>query len=79
MTDFVEVLVARDIPHAYIVKGMLDDAGIPAFVENEELQNAIGELATGFSTAPRVVVAQAHAERALELLREFERSPDAAE
>ena len=71
MGDLVQVYVARDIPHAYLVKGALEEAGIASMVGNESLQSALGDL-PAFVTAPTLLVDEADAPRALELLKEID-------
>ncbi|MDH3592018.1 MAG: DUF2007 domain-containing protein [Planctomycetota bacterium] len=69
MVELVEIYAARDLQHAHLVKGALEDAGIPARVESSEL----GRLHPGFGgafLAPRVFVLREHAERAAEVIRE---------
>ena len=68
MVAFVQVYMARDTPHAYLLKGALEEAGIEVLVENESLQGALGEL-SAFSTAPTLLVKQSDAVRALEILK----------
>ena len=68
MVDFVEVYVARDLAHAYLMKGVLEEAGISVEIGNEFLQGA------QFSIAPTLLVAEADARRAHELLRAFDES-----
>ena len=68
MVDFVEVYVARELAHAYLMKGVLEEAGISVEIGNEFLQGS------QFSTAPTLLVAEADARRAHELLREFDES-----
>ncbi|MDH3592021.1 MAG: DUF2007 domain-containing protein [Planctomycetota bacterium] len=75
MSELVEVYEAHDVPQAHIIKGVLDEAGIPAVIENEELSNVLGALQMGRS-APRVMVPAELAERAREILRDFEAKPD---
>lgn len=52
----VEVLVARDLAHAYIVKGLLEQEGVEVLVENESLQPLVGAVPGGWPTAPRLLV-----------------------
>ena len=75
MSELVEVYEAHDVPQAHIIKGVLDEAGIPAVIENEELSNVLGALQMGRS-ASRVMVPAELAERAREILRDFEAKPD---
>ena len=71
MAELVQIYVARDIPHAYLLKGALEEAGISVKVGNENLQGALGDLPQ-FATAPTLLVSEADAPRALELLNEID-------
>ena len=73
MGGLVQVYVARDIPHAYLLKGALEASGIEAEIGNEELQTGLGEL-PAFSTAPIILVDESNAVRAAEILKELEES-----
>ena len=53
--------------------GVLEEAGIEVHVHNESLQGALGEVPE-FATAPRLLIPQADARRAHELLKEFDES-----
>ena len=73
MTDgLVEIYPARDLVHAYMLKAVLEEAGIPVQVGNEALQSSIGELPPGLETAPRILVLESDAERAILILKEIE-------
>lgn len=68
MADFVTVAAFDAAPDAYIIKGLLEQAGIPAFISNEHLvgvqwlySNAVGGV--------QVQVPAEHAAAALEVLR----------
>ena len=69
----VQIHVARDIPHAYLLKGALEESGIDAKVGNEELQMGIGEL-PAFSTAPIILVDESNAVEAAQILQDLEES-----
>lgn len=50
MADFITVAAFDAAPEAYIAKGLLEQAGIPAFIRNEHLvgvqwlySNAVGD------------------------------------
>ena len=73
MGRLVQIYVARDLPHAYLLKGALENSGIDAEVGNEELQMAIGELPQ-FPTAPIILVDESNAARAAQILKELEES-----
>ena len=68
----VEVYRAQDGPQAHLFRMQLEEAGIPAFVEGDQLQSAVGALPTGWSIAPRIMVEAPFAEQARSLLAEWE-------
>jgi hypothetical protein len=68
----VEVYRAQDGPQAHLFRMQLEEAGIPALVEGDQLQSAVGALPTGWSIAPRIMVEAAYAEQARRLLAEWE-------
>ncbi len=78
MGRLVQVYVARDIPHAYLLKGALEASGIDAEVGNEELQTGLGEL-PAFSTAPIILVDESNAIRAAQFLMELDASARGSE
>ncbi|MCK4258008.1 MAG: DUF2007 domain-containing protein [Halanaerobiales bacterium] len=74
--DLVTVLVPSSQSITLIAKSLLEDAGIPYFAKNEDVQNlfALGQLGTGFNplTGPvEIQVAQKYEEAARELLNEL--------
>ncbi len=71
MAEPVVVYVARDFPQAHLLSAALAAEGIEAFVLNENLQAAAGELPMGWATAARLMVAAEDEERAREILREL--------
>ena len=70
--DLVEVYRAGNGPVAYLLKGALEEAGIPVAIVGEMLQGAIGEVPAGWSTSLRVLVEHQDAERAREIVRQKE-------
>ncbi len=76
MTQFVEVFNARDVAHAYIVKGALEEEGIQANVTRGSLQGALGELVPTGRQGPQVLVPEEDVERAVLVLQRLE-GPDA--
>jgi hypothetical protein len=73
----VEVYRARDTAHAYLLASALEAAGIRARVDGEYLQGALGDLPLGWSTSPRVLVAEADAAQARTILERTEHgAPD---
>lgn len=66
----IKVFTAKNSIEANIVKGMLEANDIPAYVEGEYLQGAIGELsAIDFAF---VSVDEVNIDKALRLINEYE-------
>lgn len=65
----VEVFVARDVPHAYLVKMSLDAAGVFSVIQGESLQVALGDIPIQ-DAAPRILVRKAEVARARQILTE---------
>jgi hypothetical protein len=72
MSDLVEVFVARDIAHAHILKGALEEEGIPANVTHSTLHEVLGEAAVPGRVGPQVFVREEDLERAVEILERLE-------
>ncbi|HIN81099.1 MAG TPA: DUF2007 domain-containing protein [Planctomycetes bacterium] len=70
---FIEVSSALDIPHAYLLKSVLEEEGIEVRIGNEFLQAGLGELPAGFATSPRILVYESDAPRARKILAEAEK------
>jgi membrane protease YdiL (CAAX protease family) len=70
--DLVELYRAVGLPEAQALFFRLEEAGIPARIDNEMLQGVIGEVPAGWDTAPRVLVARERLEMAEQVLREFQ-------
>lgn len=66
----IKVFTAQNSIEANIVKGMLEANDIPAYVEGEYLQGAIGELAA--IDYAFVSVDEVNKEKALRLIHEYE-------
>ena len=64
----VEVFVARDVPHAYLVKASLEDEGIFTVIQGENLHVAMGDIPMQ-DAAPRILVRKPEVLRAVEVLR----------
>lgn len=62
---------ARGLAEAHAVRLLLDAEGIAAWVDNEFLQGATGELPLGWSTAPRVLVGRPDGPAALAAVAGF--------
>ena len=65
----VEVFVARDVPHNYLVKMGLDVEGVFSVIQGENLQIAMGDVPVQ-DAAPRIRVRKPEVARALQILRE---------
>jgi hypothetical protein len=65
MSELVEVYRATSVPQAYLVRGFLEQAGIPAVIDREATDS---QLPLGWSTAPRVLVAAENAAYARSLI-----------
>lgn len=66
--DLVEAYRAMNAPQAHMIAHFLQGAGIPAFVDGEELSGGIGGLAVGWATSPRVMVPAAELNHARALI-----------
>lgn len=66
----IKVFIAQNSLEAHIVKGMLEANDIPAYVEGEFLQGAIGELSA--IDYAFVSVNEVNTEKALRLINEYE-------
>ena len=71
--NLVEVYRTQNGPQAHLLAMALSDEGIHAVVEGGPLQDGVGELPFGWSTAPRLLVAEADAQRARAILLRLER------
>ncbi len=67
----VEIYRARSLQEAYALRLALEDEGVPARIDNEMLQNAVGELPGGWATAPRILVEPADAVKARAILEKI--------
>ena len=75
---YVEVYRARNIAQAHVLKGLLEGEGIPALVENDLLQGAVGDIPVGWATSPRVLVEAQNALRARAIAEQFDASQAAS-
>ncbi len=73
MDDKLTTIYTAATPvQARMLQNLLDDEGIQAYLVNDSLQAAVGEVPFGWSTAVRVAVASPHAEQARGIAEEFE-------
>ncbi len=66
--NFVEVYRAANLTQAYAVQLALHEADIPVVIANSNLQDAIGEVPGGWSSAPRLMVDECHLAQAREII-----------
>jgi hypothetical protein len=67
----IEIYRARGLPEAYAIRNALEAQAIPANIENELLQGAIGDLPMGWATAPRILVDRRNEMAARAILADF--------
>jgi hypothetical protein len=73
MGDLVPIYSAADLVQAQLLRDELEEHGISAWVINESLQGAVGQLPAGWSSNPRVVVERNKADEARAVAVEFDR------
>ena len=66
------VYTGRDEMDAHFVKGLLEQEGIEAVVQGENLINAVGTLPLSDKSLPSVWVADANEERAALIVKDYE-------
>ena len=64
---------AANTQQAYLLKGLLEDRGIAAWVVNDAMQIAGGELPLGWTAAAKVVVGLTDADEARQVAEDFDR------
>jgi hypothetical protein len=72
MDKYVEVYTASDITFAYLMKAILENAGIPVQITNENLQGAY--CLDGM--VPGVLVPASHVEQAKQIITEVQQSSE---
>ncbi|HUT29520.1 MAG TPA: DUF2007 domain-containing protein [Sedimentisphaerales bacterium] len=72
MDKYVEVYTASDITFAYLMKAILENAGIPVQITNENLQGAY--CLDGM--VPGVLVPASHVEQARQIIKEIQQSSE---
>ncbi|HEV8061709.1 MAG TPA: DUF2007 domain-containing protein [Gemmataceae bacterium] len=72
--NLVEVYRAKNVPQAMLLKSALEEAGIRSTVDNELIDGAPGDLALGWSTAPRIMVDSADEPKAREIAVRFDQA-----
>lgn len=66
--NWVEVAAANDLIHAYLLKGLLSEAGIEVRIGNEFLQGALGDIPFDRHTRPKLLVRAHSVEHARSVL-----------
>ncbi|HMC10410.1 MAG TPA: DUF2007 domain-containing protein [Pirellulaceae bacterium] len=69
----IVIYSAANVQQAHLLKGLLQQQGIAAWIVNDAIQIAGGDLPLGWAAAPRLVVAEQDALRARQLAEEFDR------
>jgi hypothetical protein len=69
--ELVEAYRTRNLIEAQTLRLLLDDRGIEARIDNDQLQASLGELPIGWSTAPRILVARRDLETARDWIQKF--------
>jgi len=73
MSDKLTIVFADERRElVYMVRSRLEEAGIEAFVVNDAMQIAVGDIPPGWTAAGRVVVAEHDAEAAFTIVEQFE-------
>ena len=71
--DLQTIYQGGTIEQAHLLRNLLEEQGITAWVQNEVLGAAVGGLPPGMTTLPRVDVANHDAARARQLVDAFDR------
>lgn len=74
----VEVYRARNPAQAHAIKFALEDVGIRVVIENESLQDAIGEFPGGWVAAPRLLVEESQLAAARAMIGQTDRGLNSA-
>jgi len=70
--SLTEVYRAASVLDAKLMQASLESADIPAVVTGELLQNALGDIPLGWSTAPRIMVPEEFVEAARAIIETVE-------
>jgi putative signal transducing protein len=68
----IVIYSAANVQQAYLLKGLLEERGIAAWVVNDAMQIAGGELPLGWTAAARVVVSEQDADEARRFAMDFD-------
>ena len=74
MGKLIAIYSAKDVSQAYLMKSVLEARGIKVVLDNLPLQIALGELALGTATAPRLLVDEDRAIEARKIVLELDQS-----
>jgi hypothetical protein len=72
--DLVEIYRAKNVPQAMLLQLALEEEGIRSTLENAVLEGAAGEVALGWSTAPRIMVDSANEQKARDIAVSFDQA-----
>jgi hypothetical protein len=75
--DLVEVYRAKSSVQAHLMVSELEDAGIKAMVDGDDLQTGLGVDAMGWSAAPRILVAASNEGRARGIIKHLDQGKPA--
>ncbi|MBK8163939.1 MAG: DUF2007 domain-containing protein [Gammaproteobacteria bacterium] len=70
-----KVYSAADLPQAYLLSHLFDQAGIAHYISNENLQGGVGELPFTHTYPALWLLDEADLERARAIIEGFERTP----
>lgn len=76
-SKFVEAYRARHQVQAHAIRLALEDAGIRVVIENEALQDGIGDIPCGWSSSPRLLVEESQLAAAREFISRTDHSASA--
>ena len=68
----VEIFRAANSQHAQMLRQMLEERGIKAYIVNEALQTAGGDLPLGWTAAPRILVGEEDAVKGRLIAEQFD-------
>ena len=70
--ELIEVFRAASVVQAHMMVSELEDDGIKAVIDGEQLQSGLGESALGWTAAPRIMVHPSDAAKARYILGRLE-------
>ena len=69
---FVEAYRAANSPQAHAIRFALEDAGLRVLIENESLQDGIGEIPSGWTSSPRLLVEESQIAAAHQIIGQID-------